>query len=206
MLVFGRFNKCVINKNNLYFLMTKHYKFCRWETEDKINAFCVWAEPALSDDSTWKDVAKKFEEYGASDVGYGNSLLLNIGVIAEKDLHSSITKLFCQHDVSVSTKLLENNGMVYKASSYSTNFCDGEAISKILIALSNKVGSITTTTFIKKIDNSAIEKVKELIDSTIKDSEAVYSICESENGEKWIEVVTKSESAKLKVEKILSES
>lgn len=206
MLVFGRFSKCVTNKSNLYTLMTKHYKFCRWETEDKINVFYVWAKPALSDDSTLKDVAKKFEEYGASDVGYGNSLLLNTRVIAEKDLHNSITKLFCQHDVSVSTKPLESNGMVYKASSYSTNFCDGEAISKILIALSNKVGSITTTTFIKKIDNSAIEKIKELIDNTTKDSEAIYSICESENGEKWIEVIAKSESAKLKVEKILNEN
>ena len=96
--------------------------------------------------------------------------------------------------------------MVYKASSYSTNFCDGEAISKILIALSNKVGNITTTTFIKKMDNSAIEKVKELIDNSIRDSEAIYSICESENGEKWIEIVTKSKSAKLKVEEILNEN
>ena len=206
MLVFGRFNKCVTNKNNLYFLMTKHYKFCKWEVEDKINVFYVWAKPALSDNSILKDVAKKFEEYGASDVGYGNSLLLNIGVIAEKDLCNSITKLFCQHNVSVSTKPLENNGVVYKASGYSTNFCDGEAISKILIALSNKVGCITTTTFCKKVDNSVIAKIKELIDSTTKDSEAIYSICESENGEKWIEVVTKSESAKLKVEKILSEN
>lgn len=68
------------------------------------------------------------------------------------------------------------------------------------------MGCITTTTFIKKMDNSAIEKVKELIDSTTKDSEAIYSICESENGEKWIEVVAKSESAKLKVEKILNEN
>lgn len=84
--------------------------------------------------------------------------------------------------------------------------CDGEAISKILIALSNKVGSITTTTFYKKADNSVIAKIKELIDSTIKDSEAIYSICESENGEKWIEVTIKSESAKLKVEKILNEN
>lgn len=184
MIVFGRFNKCAVSKNSLYSLMTKHYKFCRWETEDKINVFYVWAKPALSDDSTLKDVAKKFEEYGASDVGYGNSLLLNTGVIAEKDLHNSIIKLFCQHDVSVSTKLLENNGMVYKASSYSINFCDGEAISKILIALSNKVGSITTTTFCKKVDNSVIEKIKELIDSTTKDSEAIYSICEAENGGK----------------------
>lgn len=31
MLVFGRSNKCVTNKNNLCFLMTKHYKFCKWE-------------------------------------------------------------------------------------------------------------------------------------------------------------------------------
>lgn len=206
MLVFGRFNKCVTNKNSLYSLMTKHYKFCRWETEDKINVFYVWAKPALSDDSTLKDVAKKFEEYGASDVGYGNSLLLNIGVIAEKDLCNNITKLFCQHNVSIFTKPLESNGIVYKASSYSTNFCDGEAISKILIALSNKVGCITTTTFFKKVDNLVIEKIKELIDSTTKDSEAVYSICESENGEKWIEVVTSSETAKLKVEKILNEN
>lgn len=164
------------------------------------------AKPALSDDSTLKDVAKKFEEYGASDVGYGNSLLLNTGVIAEKDLCNSITKLFCQHNVSIFTKPLESNGIVYKASSYSTNFCDGEAISKILIALSNKVGCITTTTFFKKVDNLVIEKIKELINSTTKDSEAVYSICESENGEKWIEVVTSSETAKLKVEKILNEN
>lgn len=91
---------------------------------------------------------------------YGNSLLLNTGIISEKDLCNSITKLFCQHNVSIFTKPLESNGMVYKASSYSTNFCDGEAISKILIAF--------------------------LI--------------------KWVEVVTKSESAKLKVEKILSEN
>ena len=102
--------------------MTKHYKFCRWETEDKINVFYVWAKPALSDDSILKDVAKKFEEYGASDVGYGNSLLLNTGIIAEKDLCNSITKLFCQHNVSVFTKPLESNGIVYKASGYSTNF------------------------------------------------------------------------------------
>lgn len=65
MLVFGRFNKCATNKSNLYSLMTKHYKFCRWETEDKINVFYVWAEPTLSDDSTLKEVANKFEEYGA---------------------------------------------------------------------------------------------------------------------------------------------
>lgn len=205
MLVFGGFNKCVISAEKLQTILNDFTHFSKWEVKDGINAFQVWVKPHSDSENTLKSIAKKFEELGALEIGYGEITLLSSAIIAEKDLHDIIGKLYLKRGGSLYTKTIDNTDTVYRVMSYSNNFIDGDAISKILLSLANRTGRTDITTFFKIVSDSSVEKFKKLINGVFTKSEFSYSFGELRTGEKWLEVATKSVSATAKIEKILEE-